>query len=445
MKKISGCLFVSVLFLAFAVNAPAAGNTAGSSEYDAGVQAFRAGNYARALQYFESARRQGNEKPGLIYNLAATHYKLKQFNESERLFMKLESNPGYRNLARYNLGLIAMQQGDDDAAVRWFREVRRSSHNAKLRYLAGKALDKLGHPPGGRASARHGKDWLALLTAGGGYNDNPLAYPELQLAPVNAGSDSFFEFLGYGQIYLFGHHGDGLLLNGFAYTKKYINQSVVDVTTLNAGLIRENTYNGWHYGYGGGVGHSQVDLHSLTDQIQGNFRIERSVGDSRYSLRYQPIYHSAGSRYSYLDGWEHKLDLRWRMRRNNLRWTARYRFVYNSRSDLTTATTFLSFSPIRNSIRLQADWYVMPDLTLTAGGQYTHSEYSGKDQLTDIDGVFKVKKRKADRIEAWIKGEYELTPHWRVRAEYEYTKNDENLKLYKYRFSEVKASVEYSY
>jgi len=117
----------------------------------------------------------------------------------------------------------------------------------------------------------------------------------------------------------------------------------------------------------------------------------------------------------------------------------------NSRTDLQTATTFLSFSPLRNAILLEADWDIMPDLTLTAGGEFTHSDYSGTNRLTDVDGIFKVKKRKSDRIEGWIKGEYELTPHWRLRAEYDYTRDNENLKLYDYRSNEIKAIVEYSY
>jgi tetratricopeptide (TPR) repeat protein len=445
MQKLNKNVFLSLLIIFFAGSAYAAGNNAGMSEYEAGVHAFQAGDYTQALQHFETARRQGDESPNLTYNLAVTHYKLKQFDESERLFRELEGKLRYRDIAHYNLGLIAMQRGDADAAARWFKEIRRTSHNEKLRYLAGKGLRTLGRPVGTRAPVHYGKNWLTLLSAGGGYNDNPLAYPELQLAPANKGSDSFFEFLGYGQIYLYGHYRDGLLLHGFAYTKKYIDQSVVDVTTANVELTRENTFNGWRYMYGGGIGHSQVSGHTLTNQVQGDFSIERSVGDNTYRLRYQPYYHSAGNRYSYLGGWEHKLDLRWRRRWNNLRWTARYRFEYNSRDDLKTATTFLSFSPIRNSLRLQADWHAMPDLTLTAGGQFTHSEYSGKDQLTDIDGVFKVKKRKADKIQAWIRAEYELTPHWQVRAGYEYTKNDENLKLYKYQYNEVKALIEFEY
>jgi hypothetical protein len=56
-----------------------------------------------------------------------------------------------------------------------------------------------------------------------------------------------------------------------------------------------------------------------------------------------------------------------------------------------------------------------------------------------------VQKRKADKIEAWVKVDYELTSHWRLRGEYGYTNNDENLKLYKYKSNEVKLAVEFLY
>jgi len=438
MKELTRSLLLFSLVIAFAGSASAAGTT----EYESGVQAFKAGHYGQALQHFEAARRQGNASANLTYNLAVTCYKLKRYDQSERLFRQLKGNPRYRDIARYNLGRIAMRRGNATVAARRFREVRRTSHNEKLRYLAGEALKKLGYS---QASGTPAKDWLVLLNAGGGYNDNPLAFPGTQQAPVNAKSDSFMEFLGYGQKYLDGRSGHGLRLYGFAFTKQYMSTSIVDVTLASIGLARENTYGDWQYEYGGNIGHSQVDGHTLTNRLQGDFRLARSFGENKLSLTYRPAYHDAGGHYSYLNGWQHKVDLRWRRRIGNLRWTARYRFEYNSRDNLKTATTYLSFSPLRNAILLEADWHVMPDLTLTAGGKYSHSDYSGTNRLTDVDGVFKVKKRKSNRIEGWIKGEYEFTPHWRLRAEYDYTRDNENLKLYDYSSNEIKALVEFSY
>lgn len=441
MKELTRSLFICTFIIVLSGSAYAAGAT----EYEAGIHAFKGGDYGQALRHFEAARREGNTSANLVFNLAVTYYKLQRYDRSETLFRQLEKNPDYRDIARYNLGRIAMRRGNDEAAARRFREVRRTSGNEKLRRLAGEALGRLGHPASMRTSTAPARDWMVLLNAGAGYNDNPLAFPELQQSPVNANSDSFMEFLGYGQKYLNGRSGRGLRLYGFAYTKQYFDTSVVDVTTASIGLAGEDSYQDWQYEYGGDVAHSQVDGHTLTNRMEGEFKIARGFGDNKLSLTYRPAWHDAGGHYSYLDGWQHKVDLRWRRRSGNLRWTARYRFEYDSRSDRRTATTFLSFSPLRNAILLEADWDLMPALTLTAGGEFTHSDYSGTNRLTDVDGVFKTKKRKSDRLEAWVRGEYELTPHWQLRAEYDYTRDNENLKLYDYKSNEIKALVEYSY
>lgn len=441
MKNITRYLLVYSLLIFFAGSVAAAGE----SEYDAGIHAFKDGDYTRALQHFESARAQGRKSPRLTYNLAVTHYKLGHLDRAERLFSELEGNAEYSDLARYNLGLIAMKQSNDDEAARRFRQVRRSSDNDRLVYLAGQGLRQLQRPVRVKSSARPGKDWLSLLSLGGGYNDNPLAFPELQQARLAGGDDYFMELMGYGQIYLSGHSGNGLRLHGFGFTKQYLDLNTVDVSVVTAGLSRENSLDGWQYAYGGSIGHSQVDGNTLTNRIQGDFEIERSLGGSTYSLTYRPVYHDAGNRYSYLDGWQHKVDLRWRKNYRSWRWTARYRFVYNDRDNLRTAANFLSFSPRRHRFLLEADWEAVPSLTLTLGGEYTHSRYQGENRFTDADGVFKVAKRKADKIEAWLKAEYELTSHWRVRGEYEFTNNDENFELYKYNSNELKAVVEFLY
>jgi len=445
MKNLTRHLFISFLFVFFAGNIFAATRDTGTSEYRAGVQAFNSGDYVRALRHFETARKQGKKDPNLTYNLAVTHYKLKQFVQAKQLFRDLMMNRRYRDLARYNLGLVAMQQGNNDEAERLFREMRRTSDDRKLAYLAERRLEELGHHVKPSASTHPPRNWLALLNLAGGYNDNPLAYPELQLAPATTKDDTFVQFLGYGQTYLKGQPGNGLRLHGFVYTKQYLDTNIVDVTTAEAGLTSENTFSDWRYAYGGDVGYSQIDGNTLTTRIQGSFKIERSLGNNEYRLRFQPAYHIAGNRYSYLEGWQHRIEFRWRTSRDNMRWTARYRFEYNNRDDVRTATTFLSFSPIRNSILLEANWYATTKLTITADGEYTNSQYSGKNQLTDIDGIFKVRKRKADKIEARIRGEYKLSPHWQAQAEYEYINNSENLKLYKYKSNEIKVAIEFLY
>ncbi|MEX2488212.1 MAG: tetratricopeptide repeat protein, partial [Pseudomonadales bacterium] len=125
------------LSVILATTAHATQSTA-SSEYRQGTNAFREGNFEQALEHFEAARNMGQETPGLVYNMAVTHYKLNNLDEAEVLFEELANRyPDWRDLGRYNLGRIAMRRGNDDQAAKYFRLVQRTASNDELVYLAG--------------------------------------------------------------------------------------------------------------------------------------------------------------------------------------------------------------------------------------------------------------------------------------------------------------------
>jgi len=419
-------------------------NGAGSEEFREGVSAFKAGNYNQALTHFEASRRQGNRDPRLLYNLAVTYYKLRQFGEAEGLFRMLIDEPEWADLSRYNLGLIARQRGDRRAAERWFRKVQDTAASDKLIYLAGEGLRELGvavRP----ARVVPPRKWFTLLSLTGGYDDNAIAFPDRLQTRSSQGEDSFAEFLGYGQVYLSGNRGDGVRLHGFVYTKQYIDLDVVDIVTFNAGLIHDMRYRGWDIEYGAGAGYTEIDGDELTTQVQGTAGVRRNAGSSEYRINYQPVYHDGGSNFRHLDGWEHRVDLRWRHRVEGGRLTARYRLEIHDRDDLAVDNTFLSYSPVRHGGLLEWDWYITPSWTFTAGGEFTNSRFSDRNRLTDIDGVFKEKKRKADLIEAWAKVQYQLNPQWRILAEYSYQDNDDNFQLFTYDRNEIKLAVEFTY
>ncbi|MEX2353975.1 MAG: tetratricopeptide repeat protein, partial [Gammaproteobacteria bacterium] len=429
------------LFIAGQVYAQAG---SGAVEFREGVSAFRAGDYNRALLQFQASRQQGNQNPRLIYNLAVTHYQLQQFNEADRLFRTLVTDPQWGDLSRYNLGLIAKRRGDRREAERWFRQVYDTSANEKLVYLAGEGLRDLGvavRP--GRVTPS--KNWFTLLSLSGGYDDNAIAFPDSLQTQSSQGADTFVELLGYGQVYLSGDAGDGTRLHGFAHTKQYNDLDVVDTLTLSAGLTQGHRYRDWSIEYGAGVGYTGVDGNRLSTQLQGNLGLRRLVGASEYAIHYRPVYHDGGGDFGHLDGMEHRMDLRWRHRVDNGRLTARYRLEVHDRDDVTAGDTFLSYSPVKHGVLLQWDWYLSPAWTFTAGGGYTNSSYGDINRLTDTDGVFKEQKRKSDMVEALAKLQYQFTSRWSVLGEYRYQNNDDNFELFSYKRNEVKVSIEFAY
>lgn len=439
-KQTKSILTACLLFLITTLPAAAQDN-----EYQRGVNAARDGNHSQALQHFESARRQGKESATLTYNLAVTHYKLQQFAEAETLFQELkERYPEWRHLAHYNLGRIAMQRGDNDQAAKYFRQVRRNATSEKLVHLAGEGLTRLDLPTA-PVSRQPAKRSFTLLSLSGGVDDNVIAFPDQLQTSSSQGEDSFMEFLGYSQYYVEGNQDDGTRVHGFVYSKRYNDLDVVDVNSFSLGITRDTRYNEWRLEYGLGAIYSEVDGDELTTGWQGKVKLGSRSGRHEYMAQYKPTFHDAGSDFSQLDGWQHQMDLRWRYHLEQGRWTLRYRLDYNDRDDLSTNGTFLSYSPLRNSILAEGQWYVTRDLTLVAGAEFTDTRYDDENRLTDIDGVFKVEERESDEIELWVRGEYRLSPHWGVMAEYRYSDTDDSFQLYEYERNEAKLTVEFTY
>ncbi|MFP3983751.1 MAG: tetratricopeptide repeat protein [Desulfurivibrionaceae bacterium] len=445
MYKQVQSLLTGCLGILLAVTVSAAEQDPGLSRYRQGIEMFRSGDYRQALDHFEAARQEGREGPTLIYNLGVSHYKLEQFGEAEDLFEELvEQYPEWQDLGRYNLGRIAMQRGDDEKAAEFFRLVRRTSSNEKLVHLAGEGLTTLNVP----LETTRGpveKKYFTLLSLSYGFDDNVIAFPDQLQTSSSQGEDTFLEFLGYGQYYISGNRDDGVRLHGFAYSKQYDDLDAYDNNIFSAGVSRDKRYAPWQVEYGADLGYTEVDGDELTTRLKGRLKLGRTLGPQEYTVRYQPIYHDAGSDYSQLDGWQHRLDLRWRYGVSYGLWTLRYRLDYNDRDDLEDGGTFLSYSPLRNSIMAEGQWYASPNLTLVAGTEYTNSQYDDDNRLTDIDGVFKIEERESDEIELWVQGQYQLHPRWQILAEYRYSDHDDTFKLYEYDRNTAKLSIEYAY
>ncbi|MEX0943449.1 MAG: porin family protein [Pseudomonadales bacterium] len=438
-------LWAGLVSFIFVTSLSAATADTSKSEYSSGIELFKDGDYGQALQHFESARRKGNEDPALIYNLAVTHYKLEQYEQAERYFRELvDQHPDWRDVGTYNLGRIAMRRGNEEAAAKLFREVRRTASNEKLVRLAGEGLTTLA-VPGEFIGSEPDRKSFVLLSVSGGIDDNVIAFPDQIQTSSSQGEDSFLEYLAFGQHRLKGTDTDGIRVHGFVYARQYDELDSMDVNTFMAGITRDTSYNDWGLEYGGDAGYTEVGGDELGTRLQGRLKLLRGQGLHQYSAQYQPVYHDGGSQFSAITGFQHRFDLRYRYHFEHGRWTVRYRMDYNDRDDLAVDGTFLSYSPFRNSLLLEGQWYASQDVTLIAGAEFSNSRYSKDNSLTDADGVFKTMERESDTFEFWVKGQYQLHPDWRLLAEYRYTDNDDNFVLYDYDRSEAKLSIEFSY
>lgn len=99
---------------------------ADASDWANGNTAFQNGDFRSALQYFENAKRDGQDGPAVHYNIAVCNFKLGRYLPSEAGFQLIADRyPKMRGLAEYNLGLIAQRRKDSESAVDHFLDAYR--------------------------------------------------------------------------------------------------------------------------------------------------------------------------------------------------------------------------------------------------------------------------------------------------------------------------------
>lgn len=111
-----------------------------NASFEEGKRQFERGNYSQALEAFQAERRARPNDPAVLYNLATTQFRLGQLGEAKRVYAELAENPEWSDVAHYNLGLVALQQGDTEQAQADFRYVIDQSSSAELRSLASQRL-----------------------------------------------------------------------------------------------------------------------------------------------------------------------------------------------------------------------------------------------------------------------------------------------------------------
>ena len=101
--------------LQLGIGMPITGAAAESGRYhfDEGVSHFRNDELRKALGAFQRARDAGMDTPKLHFNMALTHYKLRNYDRAETALESLADTSGFDAMARYHLGLIAERRGRD--------------------------------------------------------------------------------------------------------------------------------------------------------------------------------------------------------------------------------------------------------------------------------------------------------------------------------------------
>jgi len=374
------------------------------------------------------------ESPKLDYNLAVAHYRLGHYAQAGRLFRKLTADPALRQLAYYNLGLVANKLGDPAAAVDWFEKARALNDSPRLKHLAQRALQRL---RGALATPR--RPWHGFASLGVMYDSN-VTLANDTLTGITGVSDTAAEALLSTSVWLGGDRRRGLRASLNGYSQRYRQQGSNDFSQLAASLARYQTLAQWlgrwslrwEESYFGGAKYQRAF------SLDG--RLQRSLGKQRrLNLRYRfSRLRATNSRFDYLDGWRQQLRLGQLWSGGASRFGLAYQLELNDRRDRIGSTgSFTSFTPTRHGLRARLERSLPARWRASLEGRYRYSRYRGQNDLADGSN----KRRIDHQYQASLGLQRRLARHWEFEARYNYTRNDSAIDTYQYRRSLVSAGI----
>lgn len=410
-----------------------------------GVEAFRDGDYQRALELFERARDAGNDSAKLQYNIGVTQMKLGRYGDASARFQRLLLDPDWGDLARYNLALAAERRNRNIMAAKYYRRVSETADSEKLRRLAASRLNAL--------AAAHrdpvGRRWIATASLSAGYDDNAYALQNELLENSSAGADNFTELFAWGQYQLRGTAADGWRLHGYGFGRRYGEFDSLDLTSASAALSRDRQWRGWHTEMGAAGEIVYLGGEQVSRQLQFVGRLEREFGEADVSLSYIPGYYLGGHDYTHLDGWRQRFEVQWQRPLFMVDARIYYRYDSNDRADLardvleSESVDYYSYSPVRHSFGGVLEWSPSANWTLSTGVEFRHSAYGDSNRVTDSEGNVLTYRRDSERTKSWLSSKYKITPRFSLNGKLIVIDNEENRDAYTYDKTEASLGVSY--
>lgn len=393
-----------------------------ASDFDAGVQAFKAQDYAQAIVYFEQAQAQGIDSPVLHYNLAVSYFKQQRYDQAKQSFELAAQQDTLAAISYYNLGLVALKKAQLQTAKQAFKESFTLADDERLKLLSARQLEKLLPSTKQKEVAPKRLSGFASL---GWVHDSNVRQVNDDLPTVNTEADSYLDLFVLTSYQLTGSRRQGLQLKAGFIVNRYQTLSNYNQQTLNLGIYFSAPLAGWQ---------GRIGLHAYRDKLDGQPYLKRLVtqvrGDNyyadgqRFQLRYELSQYQEGDvKYAYLAGNKHRFQMTNRSRFGAEELQFGYKLEVNDRDDLTLANSFISVSPIRQTVsfkwRHNVNRVLASELTL----DYRSSDYRDNNVINGVGQV--IQKEQRSRIAAT--GIYRLNKQTELEARWRYTSNDANV------------------
>ncbi len=400
------------------------------SDYKLGVESFKAGDNAAAAAYFESAMKQGMDSVSLQYNLASSYYKLGRYEESKKYFNLVNQTEAMRDLAEYNLGLIAIKEKNGTLARQYFNSVASSGKDEKLIRLSKKQLTALSNSREELLNSRKEDRWTSYLFFNLGYDNNISSVSGDSVLDI---ADTFYDLFASTDFLITGKRMDGWLAGASIYGIEYTETDTNDEYHFALDLERTMKLKEWDtsarlslskISYGGD------DFQHVT---QLDFKGRKATSKrGRIYLRYwvEDI-RSDNTRFDYLEGWRQRARVEYRnYSLNNIK-QIYYELELNNRGEIVTSTDTYDYSPTRHTIRaiytqiITMQWWLNGDLA------YRISDFPVSSTIDREDEQWRLT----------LSTDYRFDRTFKFTAKYQYTDNTSTVDRYTYDKSIIKVGL----
>lgn len=360
-------------------------------------------------------------KASLYYNIGVSAYSLGKYKQSKQAFLKVIAlNKDMAPLAHYNLGLIAMKEGNRPEMIKGFETAMNTSSDAKIRDMAAAALDE-----NNVDVAEATTPYMGYMELSIGYDDNIELYSNL--LGTNGDGDWFSEVFAAGTMPIAGDtYQKGAQLFGSLYYQKFTDYSQYDLGTADIGAQYLVDYAGWQLKPAVDYAYTIQDVKSYDQtpsfSIQGKHAF---YGDSQIRLSYRLSYIDIlDASYDAIKGTRNKFRAevikKWRQTRVSVKYT----LELNNRKST-------DLSPTRNTLALKLQQRFTDKFSGEGLVAFRKSNY---DNSAAYD-------RSEDRWETTLRGRYDLTPLWGLSADYTYINNKDNPEYARYNYTRSVSAV----
>ena len=404
--------------------------------FQSGIEAARNGDYQQALQYFQQAREQGMDSGRLYYNIGVSHYKLGHYEAATQAFEQAARDPELRALAYYNLALVADAQHDKAAALSWTQRSLASTQDEQLSRLA-TVLER--HLSSKREP--NVPTTTMLFSAHGGYDDNVILQADNQLLTTSNKGDTFANAFYFARVPLATNGPYNWNIDTSIFTQQYLHLHDYDLSMLQTGGVVERRFASWRLE--GGLSAAIYTLagnglyRTLTMKATARWR---QAGRHWSGFAEISSIDAANATYEYLGGQLYRggVSASWRGDDSH-RYNVSYTIETNDRKDLSTATTFTSYSPLRQSLELSMAMDIKPRLSSKIELEGRNSRYHDQNISATTSPLLRREQRYrfSAGLTYQIRKAVDLTAEWRL------LRNHSNIDRYDYtdRVAQIGGSI----